>query len=319
MRKTMTDVNNFLWVEKYRPKTIDDCVLPEILKNTFKQMIDSGQCQNLLLSGRPGCGKTTVAKAIASELDTDYLVVNCSEDGNIDTLRTKIRNFASTVSFSGNNKIVILDEFDYSNPQSMQPALRGFIEEFANNCRFILTCNYKNRIIEPLHSRCTTIDFKFSNEDKVEMSMRFMERLKHILDLEEIEYDEKVLAKLTVKYFPDFRKLLNEIQRYSVIERKVDSGILSISGEIIVKDLLGFMKSKDFNGVRKWVVTNISNDPVYIFRKIYDGLYDNFDPTSIPQAILILADYQYKSAFVADQEINLTACLIQLMMDCQVK
>ena len=311
--------NDFLWVEKYRPKSIEECILPSGLKKTFQQMIDSGQCQNLLLSGRPGCGKTTVARAIASELETDCLVINCSEDGNIDTLRTKIRNFASTVSFSGNNKIVILDEFDYSNPQSMQPALRGFIEEFSNNCRFILTCNYKNRIIEPLHSRCTTIDFKFSNDDKVEMSMKFMDRLKVILKQEEIQYDEKVLAKLILRYFPDFRKLLNELQRYSVIQRNIDSGILSISGEVIVKDLLVAMKSKDFVAVRKWVIANISNDPVHIFRKIYDGLYDNFEPSTIPQAILILADYQYKSAFVADQEINLTACVVQLMMDCQVK
>lgn len=311
--------NDFLWVEKYRPKSIEECILPSGLKTTFQQMIDSGQCQNLLLSGRPGCGKTTVARAIASELETDCLVINCSEDGNIDTLRTKIRNFASTVSFSGNNKIVILDEFDYSNPQSMQPALRGFIEEFSNNCRFILTCNYKNRIIEPLHSRCTTIDFKFSNDDKVEMSMKFMDRLKVILKQEEIQYDEKVLAKLILRYFPDFRKLLNELQRYSVIQKNIDSGILSISGEVIVKDLLVAMKSKDFVAVRKWVIANISNDPVHIFRKIYDGLYDNFEPSTIPQAILILADYQYKSAFVADQEINLTACLVQLMMDCQVK
>jgi len=315
----MTDFNDFLWVEKYRPKSVSECILPVGLKNTFQQMIDSGQCQNLLLSGRPGCGKTTVARAIASELETDCLIINCSEDGNIDTLRTKIRNFASTVSFSGNNKIVILDEFDYSNPQSMQPALRGFIEEFANNCRFILTCNYKNRIIEPLHSRCTNIDFKFSNDDKVEMSMKFMDRLKDILNKEEVKYDEKVLAKLILRYFPDFRKLLNELQRYSVIQKTIDSGILSLSGEIMIKDLLTAMKAKDFAAVRKWVVSNISNDPVHIFRKIYDGLYENFEPSTIPQAIVILADYQYKSAFVADQEINLTACLIQLMMDCQVK
>jgi len=212
-----------------------------------------------------------------------------------------------------------LDEFDYSNPQSMQPALRGFIEEFANNCRFILTCNYKNRIIEPLHSRCTNIDFKFSNDDKVEMSMKFMDRLKDILNKEEVKYDEKVLAKLILRYFPDFRKLLNELQRYSVIQKTIDSGILSLSGEIMIKDLLTAMKAKDFAAVRKWVVSNISNDPVHIFRKIYDGLYENFEPSTIPQAIVILADYQYKSAFVADQEINLTACLIQLMMDCQVK
>lgn len=314
----MSNLTDFLWVEKYRPKTISDCILPIKLKSTFQEMVNSGQCQNLLLSGGPGCGKTTVAKALCNELNSDFIVINCSEDGNIDTLRTKIRNFASTVSFGGGTKIVILDEFDYSNPQSFQPALRGFIEEFAANCRFVLTCNYKSRIIDPLHSRCTCIDFKFTGDDKMTMCAEFMERTKNILKHENIEYDEKVLAKLIMKYSPDFRRLLNELQRYSV-NGKIDTGILSESGDIVIKDLLKAMKSKDFGAVRKWVVTNINNDPVHIFRKIYDGLHDSFDPSTIPQAILILADYQYKSAFVADQEINLTACLVQLMIDCQVK
>lgn len=314
----MSDPTDFLWVEKYRPKKISDCILPVSLKKTFQEMVDSGQCQNLLLSGGPGCGKTTVAKAMCNELGADYIVINCSEDGNIDTLRTRIRNFASTVSFGGGIKIVILDEFDYSNPQSMQPALRGFIEEFANNCRFVLTCNYKSRIIEPLHSRCTCIDFKFTGDDKMAMCAQFMDRLKMILTQEEIPFDEKVLAKLIMKYAPDFRRLLNELQRYS-INGKIDTGILSEAGDIVIKDLLAAMKGKDFAQVRRWIVTNINNDPVHIFRKIYDGLYENFKPSCIPSAILILADYQYKSAFVADQEINLTACLVQLMMDCEIE
>lgn len=314
----MSNSTDFLWVEKYRPKTISNCILPTTLKSTFQEMVNSGQCQNLLLSGGPGCGKTTVAKALCNELKSDFIVINCSEDGNIDTLRTKIRNFASTISFGGETKVVILDEFDYSNPQSFQPALRGFIEEFAANCRFILTCNYKSRIIDPIHSRCTCIDFKFTGDDKMLMCAGFMERTKIILKQEEVEYDEKVLAKLIMKYSPDFRRLLNELQRYSV-NGKIDTGILSESGDIVIKDLLKAMKGKDFNAVRKWVVSNINNDPIHIFRKIYDGLYESFDPSSIPQAILVLADYQYKSAFVADQEINLTACLVQLMIECQVK
>lgn len=313
-----SEIESFLWVERYRPKTINSCILPNALKTTFQTMIDSGECQNLLLCGGPGCGKTTVAKAMCHELGADHIIINCSEDGNIDTLRTKIRNFASTVSFGGEKKIVILDEFDYSNPQSMQPALRGFIEEFANNCRFVLTCNYKNRIIEPLHSRCTTIDFKFSNDDKMEMCSQFLQRIKTILEENEITYDEKVIVKLILKYFPDFRRLLNELQRYSV-NGSIDTGMLSCSGDIAIKDLLKGIKTKDFTAVRKWVVDNINNDPVHIFRKIYDGLYENFEASSIPQAIVILADYQYKSAFVADQEINLTACIIQLMIDCKVK
>lgn len=311
-------IEQFLWVEKYRPKTIEECILPEKIKNTFKEMVDSGECQNLLLSGGPGCGKTTVAKALCNELNSDFIVVNCSEDGNIDTLRTKIRSFASTVSFNGGKKIVILDEFDYSNPQSMQPALRGFIEEFASNCRFILTCNYKSRIIEPLHSRCTNIDFKFSADDKMNMCGDFMDRIKDILKKEGIEYDLKIIGKLVLKYAPDFRRLLNELQRYSV-HGKIDAGILSESGDISVKELLKAMKEKDFAAVRKWVLANINNDPIHIFRKIYDGLYESFVPSTIPQAIVVLADYQYKSAFVADQEINLTACIVQLMMDCEIK
>lgn len=313
-----TDQTNFLWVEKYRPQSIEDCILPDNTKNTFQEIVDSGQLQNLLLSGGPGCGKTTVAKALCKELNTDWIIINCSEDGNIDTLRTRIRQFASTISISGNNKAVILDEFDYANPQSMQPALRGFMEEFSKNCRFILTCNFKNRVIEPLHSRCTCIDFKFDSKDKMKLSAKFMDRAKFILDSEKVKYDEKVLAKLIVKFSPDFRRLINELQRYSR-SGAIDVGILSEAGDVAVEELMKAMKSKNFQDVRKWVAMNLDNDSSHIFRKIYDALHESLEPSSIPAAILIIADYQYKAAFVADHEINLTACVVQLMMECSFK
>jgi len=313
-----TQTKEYLWVEKYRPKTIDECVLPEGIKTTFQQMVDAGEAQNLLLSGSAGCGKTTIAKALCNELDTDYIMINCSEDGNIDTLRTKIRSFASTVSITGGKKIVILDEFDYSNAQSTQPALRGFIEEFSDNCRFILTCNFKNRIIEPLHSRCTTINFSVPKKEKPKLASQFMDRVKYVLDEEGITYEEKVLAQLILKHFPDFRRVLNELQRYS-IGGTIDVGILSQIGEIHIKDLVSHMKSKDFTSARKWAVENLDNSPSELFRKVYDGLYDYLTPSSIPQAVLILAEYQYKSAFVADQEINLVACIVELMMGCEYK
>jgi DNA polymerase III delta prime subunit len=308
----------YLWCEKYRPQTIDECILPEAIKNTFKQMVDSGEVQNLLLSGGAGCGKTTIAKALCNELNLDHIMINCSEDGNIDTLRTKIRNFASTVSFTGDKKVVILDEFDYSNAQSTQPALRGFIEEFSNNCRFILTCNFKNRIIEPLHSRCTNVTFNVAKKEKPKLASQFMDRVKYVLDNEGIPYEERVLVELIMKHFPDFRRVLNELQRYSVAG-EIDTGILSQIGEIHIKDLVSFMKSKDFTNARKWAVENLDNSPSELFRKVYDGLYDYVSPPSIPQAVLILAEYQYKSAFVADQEINLVACIVELMMGCEFK
>ncbi len=314
----MTMVKDYLWVEKYRPQDIDSCILPKSIKETFKQMIDRGESQNLLLSGGAGCGKTTVARALCNELDTDYIIINCSEDGNIDTLRTKIRSFASTVSLSGQKKVVILDEFDYSNAQSTQPALRGFIEEFSKNCRFILTCNYKNRIIQPLHSRCTCIEFKIPSKSKPELAQQFMERVKFILDEEGVSYDDKVLAELIMKHFPDFRRVLNELQRYGV-GGSIDVGILAQIGDIKVKDLISAMKKKEFTSVRKWVVNHIDNDPTQLFRSLYDGLYEYFSPHSIPQAVLIIADYQYKSAFVADIEINMTACLTEIMMGCEFK
>jgi len=310
--------NEYIWVEKYRPKTIDDCILPESIKTTFKQMVDSGEVQNLLLAGGAGCGKTTIAKALCSELDTDFIMINCSEDGNIDTLRTKIRNFASTVSLSGSKKIVILDEFDYSNAQSTQPALRGFIEEFSENCRFILTCNFKNRIIEPLHSRCTTINFTVPKKEKPNLASQFMDRVKHILDTEGVSYEEKVVVEVIMKHFPDFRRIINELQRYSV-SGGIDVGILTQIGEIHIKDLVSYMKNKDFTNARKWAVENLDNSPSELFRKVYDGLYEHTTSSSIPQAVLILAEYQYKSAFVADQEINLVACIVELMMGCEFK
>ena len=308
----------YLWVEKYRPQTTKECILPKDIKKTFQDIVDTGEMQNLLLSGGAGCGKTTIAKALCNELDCDYIMINCSEDGNIDTLRTKIRNFASTVSISGGKKVVILDEFDYSNAQSTQPALRGFIEEFAGNCRFILTCNFKNRIIEPLHSRCTCVEFRIPNSEKPNLAGQFLERMKEILGQEQVSYSEAVLAELIMKHFPDFRRVINELQRYSVAGT-IDEGILTQLGEVNLKKLVTSMKEKDFTNVRKWVVENLDNDQTQIFRKIYDTLYDYMTPQSIPQAILVLSEYQYKSAFVADQEINLTACLVELMMGCEYK
>ena len=315
---TMMETREYLWCEKFRPKTIEDCILPQGIKNTFQQMVNAGESQNLLLSGSAGCGKTTIAKALCNELDSDYIMVNCSEDGNIDTLRTKIRNFASTVSITGGKKVVILDEFDYSNAQSTQPALRGFIEEFSDNCRFILTCNFKNRIIEPIHSRCTCIPFTIPKSEKPKLASEFMERSKWILDQEGISYEEKVVAEVIMKHFPDFRRVINELQRYSVAG-SIDVGILSTIGEIHIKDLMRYMKTKDFTNARKWAVENLDNASTELFRKIYDGLYDAVISSSIPQAILILAEYQYKSAFVADQEINLVACIVELMMGCEFK
>ena len=307
-----------LWVEKYRPKKIEDCILFSDIKKTFVDMIKSGESQNLLLSGGAGCGKTTVARALCNELGLDYILINCSEDGNIDTLRTKIRNFASTVSIAGGQKVVILDEFDYSNAQSTQPALRGFIEEFSSNCRFILTCNFKNRIIEPLHSRCTNVEFRIPAKEKKTLAEQMFNRCKYILETENIGYNDKVLAELIMKHFPDFRRVLNELQRYSV-SGVIDVGILSTTGDLRIDALMGNMKSKNFNEVRKWVVDNIDNDQTKIFRTMYDGLYNHLEPKSIPMAILILGDYQYKAAFVADPEINITACLVQLMMECEIK
>jgi DNA polymerase III delta prime subunit len=314
----MLATDEYLWSEKYRPKRIADCVLTPELLNTFEETIKQGQIQNMLLSGGPGVGKTTVAKALCEELRCDYILINCSEDGNIDTLRTRIREFASAVSFSGGAKVVILDEFDYSNPQSMQPALRGFMEEFSKNCRFILTCNYKNRIIQPLHSRCTVIDFKIPSSDKPKLAKQMLKRVCAILDAEDIEYDQKVVAELVMRRFPDFRRLINDLQKYS-LGGKIDVGILGTSASDKINDLIAFMKKKEFGSIRKWVASNIDNDHVGLFRSVYDGLHDILEPQSIPQAILTIAEYQYKAAFVADQEINTMACLSELMVSCEFK
>ena len=303
---------DFLWVEQYRPKTIDDCILPDSLKTLFKSFVKKGELSNLLLSGTPGIGKTTVAKAICEEMNCDWLMINGSEEGGIDVLRNKIKNFASTVSLSGGKKVVILDEADYLNPQSTQPALRGFVEEFHKNCRFILTCNFKNRLIEPIHSRFSNIEFRVNPKDKPKLASKLFERAIYILKEQNISYDEKVIAELIKKHFPDFRKLINELQRYSV-SGTIDAGILVNVSDENLKSLLSHLKNKEFSDMRKWVVQNLDNDPVKIFRKIYDTLYQSLEPSTIPIAILIIADWQYKSAFVADQEINLVACLTELM------
>ena len=309
---------DFLWVEEYRPKTINDCILPDSLKTLFKSFIKKGELSNLLFSGTPGIGKTTVAKALCEELNCDWIMINGSEEGGIDVLRNKIKNFASTVSLSGGKKVVILDEADYLNPQSTQPALRGFVEEFHKNCRFILTCNFKNRIIEPLHSRFSNIEFRINPKDKPKLASKLFERAVYILKEQNISYEEKVLAELIKKHFPDFRKLINELQRYSV-SGTIDAGILVNVSDENLKSLLTHLKNKEFSDMRKWVVNNLDNDPVKIFRKIYDTLYSNLEPSTIPHAVLIIADYQYKSAFVADQEINLVACLTELMSQVKFK
>ena len=309
---------DFLWVEQYRPKTIDDCILPDSLKTLFKSFIKKGELSNMLFSGTPGIGKTTVAKALCEEMNCDWIMINGSEEGGIDVLRNKIKNFASTVSLSGGKKVVILDEADYLNPQSTQPALRGFVEEFHKNCRFILTCNFKNRIIEPLHSRFSNIEFKVNPKDKPKLASRLFERAVYILKEQNVSYEDKVLVELITKHFPDFRKLINELQRYSV-SGSIDAGILVNVSDENLKTLVTHLKNKEFSDMRKWVVNNLDNDPVKIFRKIYDTLYSNLEPSTIPHAVLIIADYQYKSAFVADQEINLVACLTELMSQVKFK
>ena len=308
---------NDLLVEKYRPKTVADCVLPEALTDTFTDIVKSGDIPNMILSGGAGCGKTTVARALCDELGRDVLFINASEDGGIDTLRTRIRQFASAVSLGGGIKVVILDEADYLNPQSTQPALRGFIEEFAKNCRFILTCNFKHRIIEPLHSRCTCIDFKIPAKEKPKMAKQFLTRTKGILDEEKIQYDERVLAELIIQHFPDFRKVLNEIQRYSV-SGSIDTGIL-VASDVSTETLVKALKSKSFGDIRRWVVDNSDRDTAHVFRKVYETLIDTLQPSSIPQAVLTLSEYQHRAAFAADQEINLAACCVALASECTFK
>ena len=308
--------DQFLWVEKYRPRNLDACILPAEQKAAFQEFIDKGEIQNMLLCGGAGMGKTTVARALCEELGTDYLVINGSEESGIDVLRTKIKQFASTVSFTGKTKVIILDEADYLNPNSTQPALRGFIEEFSKNCRFIFTCNYKNRIIPPLHSRCAVIEFKYSKEERPKIAAKFMKRIQFILNNENITFDEKVIASLLLKYFPDYRRIINELQRYSA-SGTIDEGILARVGEVNTQELVESLREKDWKRMRSWVVNNIDNDPHGIFRKMYDDLVDRV--VQVPELVLILADYQYKAAFVADQEINLVACLTEIMATVKFK
>ena len=311
-------MNEILWVEKYRPNTISDSILPSELKQTFQKFVDNAECPNLLLSGSAGCGKTTVAKAMLEQLGCTYMMINGSEESGIDVLRSKIKNFASTVSLEGGRKYVILDEADYLNPQSTQPALRGFIEEFSKNCGFILTCNFRNRIIEPLHSRCSLVEFRIPAEEKPKLAMDFMQRCQTILDTENVKYNKKVVASLIQKFFPDWRRVLNELQRYSA-SGEIDAGILVNLSETSIKELVTFLKNKEFTNVRRWIVNNLDNDPTRIYRRIYDTLYDNLDSSTIPHAVVILAEYSYKSAFVADQEINLLACMTELMTQVKFK
>lgn len=304
--------SEFLWVEKYRPQTIDECVLTEDLKNTFNGIVKSGELHNMLLTGTAGTGKTTVAKALCNELGLDWMLINGSEESGIDVLRNKIKQFASTVSLTGGIKVIILDEADYLNAQSTQPALRGFIEEFSNNCRFILTCNFKNRLIEPLHSRCAVVEFNTSKKHLANLASKFMARLKHILDTEGITYNEKVIAELIIRHAPDWRRVIGECQRYGSTG-EIPAAILIGNSDENVAEVITHLKSKDFKSMRAWVANNAALDTSAIFRKIYDVLNDHADANGVPSAVLILADYQYKAAFVADRELNMVACLTELM------
>ena len=311
-------MKNFIWVEKYRPMTVSDTILPASLKTTFENMLATGELQNMLFTGTAGLGKTTIAKALCRELGLDYIVINGSEEGNIDTLRGKIKQFASTVSLEGGKKVIILDEADYLNPQSTQPALRGFIEQFSDNCRFILTCNFKNRIIEPLHSRCGVYEFNTTKKQMAGLAGQFMTRLEQILAAEQVTADKALLAEVIMKYLPDWRRVINECQRFS-INGKLDTSIINTSDHNQYNDLLKHLKNKDFKKMRAWVVNNIDVDASAIFRGIYDRMIDSVQPTSIPQLVLILADYQYKNAFVADHELNIVACMTEVMSNVEFK
>jgi len=313
-------MSDFIWVEKYRPTTIDECILPDNIKKTFKEFLNKGEIPNMLLAGPPGIGKTTVAKALCNELGVDFYVINGSDEGRfLDTVRNNAKNFASTVSLSSEakHKVIIIDEADNTG-NDVQLLLRAFIEEFAGNCRFIFTCNYKNKILEPLHSRCAVVDFSIRGKEKQQIAAAFFQRLNHVLDKERIEADKKVLAELINKHFPDWRRVLNECQRYSV-SGKIDSGILAAFSDVAVNDLIKNLKTKNFPEVRKWVNSNMDNDTSVLFRRIYDSLYESLVPTTIPAAVLVIAKYQYQMAFVADQEINMLACLTEIMVECEFK
>jgi DNA polymerase III delta prime subunit len=310
-----------LWVEKYRPRKIADCILPETIKGTFQEYVNRKEIPNLLLAGSAGVGKTTVAKALCEEVGCDYIVINGSDEGRlIETFRNKIKNYASSVSLSGGRKVVIIDEADYTNADSVQPALRNFMEEFSVNCSFILTCNFKNRIIAPLQSRCSVIDFKLQNGQKAKMATQLFKRIEHILEKENVKYKKDIVASVITKYFPDNRRVLNELQRYaSNANSSIDEGILVSLSDANISALIQCLKEKNFSEARKWLVNNIDNDINAIMKSLYDNTYTNLKADSIPQAVLILAKYQYQSAFVADQEINMMACLTELMVECEFK
>lgn len=314
----MIKPENFLWTERYRPQTISDCILPDSMKKTFREFIDSGELPNFLFAGSAGVGKTTVAKALCNEVGAEYLFINGSEESGIDILRNKIKSFASTVSLTGAKKVVILDEADYLNPNSTQPALRGFIEEFSNNCRFIFTCNFKNRIIEPLHSRCAVVEFKTDGKEKEQIAAKFYKRVQKILEGEGIEYSNQVVADLIIKYFPDYRRVLNELQRYSV-SGSIDAGLLVNLGDESYAELVRNLKVKNFTEVRKWVGKNSDVESTELFRQLYDKATDYVDQQSVPQLVLILAEYQYRAAFVADHEINIMAALTEMMSQLKWK
>ena len=309
-------MNEALWVEKYRPHKIADCILPDEYKSTFQSYVDRKEIPHLLLCGGPGTGKTTVARALCDEIGCDYLMINGSDESGIDTFRIKIKNYASAISMTGGKKVIIIDEADYLNPNSTQPAMRAAMEEFAHNCTFIMTCNFKNRIIEPLHSRCAVIEFKLRKDDKPKMAASFMKRAAEILANEKVPYDKAVLVEVVKKHFPDYRRILNELQRYSV-SGKIDVGILTNLADVSINELVKALKEQNFSSMRKWVADFGGDDPAKIYRKIYDSLYDIMDKSTIPNAVVILAKYQYQSAFVADQELNLTACLTELMAECK--
>ena len=308
-------MQHLLWTEAHRPKTIEECILPERLKKPFQEYVNSEKIPHLLLSGGAGVGKTTVAKAMCNQIDADYIMINGSDESGIDVFRTKIKNFASSMSFTGGRKVIIIDEADYLNPNSTQPALRNAMEEFASNCSFIFTCNFKNRIIDPLHSRCAVVDFTLKNDEKSKMAGQFFKRIQSILRSENVEYEDKVIAELIKKHFPDFRRILNELQRYSQFG-KIDVGILAQIGDVSIAEITKHLKNKDFGAIRKWVAT-ADFDAATLYRKLYDNLYEVLQPQSIPQAVIILADYQYKQAFVADAEINTVACLTELMVSVE--
>jgi DNA polymerase III delta prime subunit len=310
-------MNHLLWVEKYRPQKVEDCILPDAIKSTFLEYVNRKEIPNLLLSGTAGVGKTTIAKALCEEVGCDYLVINGSDESGIDVLRTKIKHYASSISLAGGRKVIIIDEADYLNPNSTQPAMRGAIEEFSSNCSFIFTCNFKNRIIDPIHSRCSVIDFKI-NGSKAKMAAQFFKRVEWILTEEGVKYDKEVVAAVITKHFPDNRRILNELQRYAV-GGTIDRGILTNVTDVQLDTLVKGLKEKDFASVRKWVTNNLDNDPTKIYRKLYDVLYEQLKPNSVPQLVLHLAKYQYQSAFVADHEINMVACLTEIMVDCEFK